>query len=117
MHEMSLTASLLNIIKEEMAKAEKKRLIRVTLRYGALSHVLPEAMTTAFAILTENTPLAGAEMVLVEEPATLACSGCDHVFSPKAKRDLFMPCPACGRELGHQVITGKGLYIDSMEVE
>lgn len=114
---MSLTASLLNIIKEEMAKAEKKHLIRVTLRYGALSHVLPEALSTAFELLTENTPLAGAELVLHEEPATLACSGCDHIFSPAARRDLFMPCPSCGRELGHQVITGKGLYIESMEVE
>ncbi len=117
MHEMSLTASLLNIIKEEMAKAGKTRLIRVTLRYGVLSHVLPEAMSTAFELLTESTPLAGAELILLEEPATLACSGCDHVFSPTGRRDLFMPCPSCGRELGHQVITGKGLYLESMEVE
>ena len=117
MHEMSLTASLINILKEEMAKAGKTRLIRVTLRYGVLSHALPEAMITAFELLTENTPLAGAEIVMVEEMATLSCSGCNHIFSPAGRRDLFMPCPACGRELGHEVITGKGLYIESMEVE
>ncbi len=114
---MSLTTSLLNIIKEEMVKAEKTRLIRVTLRYGVLSNVLPEAMSTAFEILTEGTPLSGAELVLLEEPASLACSGCGHEFTPIGRRDLFMPCPACGRELGHRVITGKGLYIESMEVE
>ena len=117
MHEMSLTTSLLKIITEEMAKAGKTRLIRVTMRYGVLSNVLPEAMSTAFELLTANTPLEGAELILLEEPATLACSGCDHIFKPGGRRDLFMPCPSCGRELGHQVITGKGLYLDSMEVE
>lgn len=117
MHEMSLAASLLNIIKEEMAKAGKSRLIRVTLRYGALSNVLPEALSTAFELLTENTPLAGAELIMLEEPAQLACGGCGRQFTPANRRDLFMPCPACGRELGHRVLSGKGLYIDSMEVD
>ena len=116
MHEMSLGASLLNIIKEEMAKAGKTRLIRVTLRYGALSNVLPEALSTAFELLTEGTDLAGAELIMLEEPARLACAGCGREFTPPHRRDLFMPCPGCGRETGHQVISGKGLYIESMEV-
>ena len=116
MHEMSLAASLLSIIKEEMANADKNRLIRVTLRYGALSNVLPEALSTAFELLTEGTDLAGAELTMLEEPARLACAGCGHKFTPAGRRDLFMPCPGCGRETGHQVISGKGLYIESMEV-
>ncbi len=117
MHEMSLATGLINIIKEEMDKAGKARLIRVTLRYGALSNVLPEALSTAFELLTENTPLAGAELILEEEAATLACGACGHTFAPPARRDLFMPCPACGHDRGHRVLTGKGLYIHSMEVE
>ena len=117
MHEMSLATSLLNIIKEEMAKAGKTRLIRVTLRYGALSNVLPEALSTAFELLTEGTDLAGAELVMLEEPASLVCASCGREFTPANRRDLFMPCPGCGRETGHRVSSGKGLYIDSMEVK
>lgn len=117
MHEMSLATGLINIIKEEMDKAGKARLIRVNLRYGALSNVLPEALSTAFELLTENTPLAGAELILEEEAATLACGACGHNFTPQKRRDLFMPCPVCGHDLGHRVISGKGLYIHSMEVE
>lgn len=117
MHEMSLASGLINIIKEEMTKAEKARLIRVTLCYGALSNVLPEALSTAFELLTEGTPLSGAEIVLNEEPAVLSCWACRHSFTLSGRHEIFMPCPACGRELGHRVVSGKGLYIHSMEVE
>lgn len=117
MHEMSLAASLINIITDELDKAGKNKLLKVTLRYGSLSNVLPEALSTAFELLIAGTALANAEIALLEEPAELACSACGEKFRPKDRRDLFAPCPACGRELGHRVVSGKGLYIESLEVE
>ncbi len=117
MHEMSLAASLIKIINDELHKAGKERLLRVTLRYGSLSNVLPEALSTAFELLIAGTPLEGADIVLLEDPTELACQACKQPFTPKNRRDFFAPCPFCGHELGHAVIRGKGLYIESMEVE
>lgn len=117
MHEMALTASLLSLIKEEMEKAKAARLVQVRIKYGSLSNVVPEAMETAFEILTENTPMAGAELELVEELPTLSCGKCKTTFSPASKREIFKPCPACGNETGNDVLSGKGLYLEQIEVD
>jgi hydrogenase nickel incorporation protein HypA/HybF len=117
MHEMSLATSLIAIINEEMLKAKASRLVRVRLKCGALSNVVPESLQTAFEILSLNTPLAGAEVELVQELPLFACAACGHKFSPADKKNLFMPCPDCGSESGHELLAGKGLYIDSIEVE
>jgi hydrogenase nickel incorporation protein HypA/HybF len=118
MHEMSLTVGLLDIVREEMKKHGAQKLVLVRLRCGALANVVPEALSMAFEVLTDDTDLAGARLEMVEEPLRLACGGCGNEFSPEASAAaMFTPCPACGEEIGHRVLAGKELYIDHMEVE
>ena len=47
MHEMSVVTSLLSIVREEMEKHDVHRLLLVRVRYGALSNIVPEALSTA----------------------------------------------------------------------
>ena len=118
MHEMALTASLLSLIKEEMQKAKAKRLLSVTIKYGALSNVVPEAMQAAFEIQTLDEPaLQGARLSLAEELPRLACGRCGVQFEPKNRRRVFDPCPACGNALGNKVLSGKGLYLEQIEID
>ena len=117
MHEMSIVTSLISLIDEEMVKAEATRLISVRMKYGALSNVVPESLETAFEILTVGTALEGARLDLVEELPVLACGSCGKNYSPPDKKNLFMPCPACGNASGNDVLSGKGVYLDQMEVE
>ena len=108
MHEMSLTASLLSIIQDEMRKHQAKRLLLVRVRHGVLANVVPEAMSMAFEVQTSGTELEGARLELVEEPLRLACGACGLEFSPESRPSArFSPCPACGEELGHIVLAGK----------
>lgn len=118
MHEMSLTVSLLDILRQEMQKHEAARLVRVRIRAGALANVVPEALHMAFEVMTQDTDFAGAVLELVEEPVRLSCGGCSVEFKPEASLCApFAPCPRCGEEMGHTVLSGKELYIDNIEVE
>ena len=64
MHEMSLTLSLLAIVREEMQKHGATRLLLVRVRSGAISQVVPEALDMAFTVLTQGTacPQCGQEL-------------------------------------------------------
>ncbi|MDL2317338.1 hydrogenase maturation nickel metallochaperone HypA [Desulfovibrio sp. OttesenSCG-928-A18] len=118
MHEMSLVISLLDIVRQEMRKHGARTLRVVRLRAGALANVVPEALEMAFEVQTQDGDMQGAQLELVEEPLRLACGACGHEFGPEPVRaSLFSPCPACGEDIGHKVLSGKELYIDSIEVD
>lgn len=116
MHELAIAQSLLAIITEEMAKHGKETLLTVKVRHGRLSAVVPEALETAFAVLTADSRLATAKLVMEEMPVVLRCPGCGREFSPEGS-SAFAPCPGCGEELGHTVLSGRELYIEYLELE
>lgn len=118
MHEMSLAVSLLDIVKQEMEKHGKTRLIRISVCHGTLANVVPEALSMGFEVMTSGTPFEGAAITLKEMPLRLACGGCGREYTPESSpAAVFAPCPFCGEEIGHTVLTGKELYIDHIEVE
>jgi len=117
MHELSIAQSLLTIIQEEMAKHNVSKLLKVKIKYGQLSAIIPEALQTAFEILTIDTPLAGAEIIAEEIPLKLKCKQCKQEFCPQEGEAMFATCPYCQAEFGHEVITGKELFIEEIEAE
>lgn len=118
MHEMSLAVSLLDIIRQEMEKHRAERLVRISLRYGALANVVPESLLLAFEVQSQGTPFEGARLELTEEALRLRCNACGREFAPEAAvAGLFSACPGCGEDFGHQVLAGKELYIDHLELE
>ncbi|MDQ7832445.1 hydrogenase maturation nickel metallochaperone HypA [Desulfovibrio sulfodismutans] len=117
MHELSIAQSLLAIIREEMQKHGSPRLISVKVRHGRLSAIVPDALAMSFEALTMDTALAGARLDTEEIPLVLACRACGTKFSPESSDYVFAPCPACGEELGHTVVSGKELYIEYLELD
>ncbi len=117
MHELSLVEGILAIVREEMAKHGLTRLVRVRVKHGAISAVVPEALETAFEVLTSGTELAGAHLETELVPLRVRCRQCGHEFAPTEEERFVMPCPACGTEFGHSILSGRELYIDSLEAE
>ena len=114
---MAIAASLIDIVKDEMAKHGASKLLMVRVCYGKLTNVVPDALSFAFEVQTKQTPLDGAELELKEIPVSVTCGDCSKEFSPEGT-DLFcMPCPECDNLFGHAVITGKELYVDHLEAE
>jgi hydrogenase nickel incorporation protein HypA/HybF len=117
MHELSIAQSLLALIEDEMVKHGKEKLITVKVRHGRLSSVVPEALSMAFEVLTADSRLADAALVMEETPVLLRCRDCSREFTPDPPTAAFAPCPGCGQELGHTVVSGRELYIEYLELE
>ncbi len=117
MHELAIAEGILDIIKDEMAKNNVSKLLSVTIVHGKLATVVPEALEMALMALTVETPLAGADLQMKEIPVLVRCRQCNHEFSPAEEDIYLMTCPECGCEFGHEVLTGKELYIESIEAE
>ncbi len=113
---MSIAHSLVGIIEQEMARHEVTRLIRVKVKYGRISAIVPEALQTAFEVMTMETPMRGATLEIEEVPLVACCRECKKEFSPEGDL-MIMTCPYCSAEFGHEIISGKELYIDELEAE
>lgn len=115
MHEMSIVQSILGIVKEEMVKHDGQKLKRIVVKNGALAGCVSEALEFAWEALTLDGDFQGAEIEVIEVPLKVACGECGEVFSPTHTK--CMPCPKCEALLGHDVLEGKELLIDSIEID
>jgi hydrogenase nickel incorporation protein HypA/HybF len=62
-HELSITRNVVAIVSE---RAEGQRVTRVRLEIGRLTAVVPDSIRFCFDICAQGTPLAGAELEIVE---------------------------------------------------
>lgn len=115
MHEMSIVQSILGILREEMIKHDGHRLKKVVIKNGALAGVVTESLIFAWDALTPGGEFDGSKLEVVEVPIRVACGECGEEFSPDHSR--CMPCPKCEALLGHTVLQGKEMLIDSIEID
>ncbi len=108
MHELSITQ---DIVEAVCARAAGARVLRVVVVIGKLSAVLPDAVRFCFDICCEDTPLAGAELSIIEPPGVARCRGCGLEFEIER---AFARC-ACGAT-DLDWISGEQLSIREIEL-
>jgi len=113
MHEQSIVESLLALAIEHAEKASASKILRIYLVVGELSGVVEESVDFYFNLLSKNTIAADASIFYMKTPAQLRCRNCDTVFTSEK---LDFRCPDC-REQQVEIVSGRELYIDSIEVE
>jgi hydrogenase nickel incorporation protein HypA/HybF len=62
-HELAITESLAELVAE---RTSGRRVVRVNVRVGSRSGLVPEAMRFCFDVVTAGTPIEGAELVIEE---------------------------------------------------
>lgn len=93
MHELSIAESIVQLATEHAQAAGAKQVTNVTLQIGALSCVHEDALRFSFDLVTQDTLLAGAELIIQRIPVIVHCPTCD--------RDVELPgiqkfrCPVC----------------------
>lgn len=92
MHEMSLTASIMDIIYEYAARHGFTRVKEVKLSFGALSCIEPKALEFAFEVLSKETLAQGARIVYEVTPIVVTCLDCG---GDSAVQEFPSPCPLC----------------------
>jgi hydrogenase nickel incorporation protein HypA/HybF len=113
MHEITLMQSVLEAVSRSASIHHLTRVTKVKLIVGKLTAVLPEALQFAFMALTPHTALAGATLIIEEQPVKLQCLTCNRTF--EVAEPLFL-CGGCGGT-AVQLLAGKELYLAYYEGE
>ncbi|MER8185754.1 hydrogenase maturation nickel metallochaperone HypA [Kitasatospora sp. NPDC094015] len=112
MHEMSIAQA---IVDQVTASAEAKAggtAERVRLQVGELAGVVPDALRFGFDLVCEDTPLAGAELLIDPVAALAECGPCGTGWAPGMPPDLV--CPTCGSGAGTELVAGRELQITAV---
>jgi hydrogenase nickel incorporation protein HypA/HybF len=113
MHEQSIVESLLNLALANAEKAKARKIISINLVVGDYTGVMEDAVDFFFGFLSKDTIAAGAKINYKHIPGQLRCRDCDILF-PLQKHDYR--CPRCeGKRI--EIVGGRELYIENMEVE
>lgn len=113
MHELSLVESIYDVIVDKIREYGVKRVIRVKVIAGGLTGVEDTTMKACFEMFIEATPVEGAELVIEHVPIRVRCRVCGNEYETKIP---FSVCPIC-RSKSMKIVSGKELYIDSLEAE
>ena len=113
MHELSLVASLFEILEENARGYKDARITAVTLRVGRLSGVVPELLRSAFDAYKKGTLAEGARLEIVVAPFDFRCRRCGGT---SFREDPAAACAACGSK-DVELVGGMDLVVEKIEVE
>jgi hydrogenase nickel incorporation protein HypA/HybF len=113
MHEFSLMTGVLDAVNASALEYGAARVLVIRLVIGDMAEVVDEALEFAFEALSVDTPSAGAELAITKVKPRSLCPACGHEF----EHDRYhRACPQCD-SLATQLVSGRELYIDSIEIE
>lgn len=113
MHEMAMIERVLKITTQEAEKAKARKVLRIHIRMGEYSDVVPQILKEYFEIASRETIAAGAEIVLRRTPAIVRCRTC-HWEGPAVHGKVV--CGDCGGS-NLVMISGREFIVESLEVE
>ncbi|MCL1975963.1 MAG: hydrogenase maturation nickel metallochaperone HypA [Firmicutes bacterium] len=113
MHELALTQSILNIALTEATVHRANRVLKINIKVGVLSGILPELVQEYFNIVSCGTAAEQALLLIEKMPARISCFDCGaHGIT----ESYIFTCPACNSS--HiSLLEGREFYVDSLEIE
>ncbi len=113
MHETDMTKALIMTVKDWWdAQPGQPKITKVHLTVGQFTCVEPVGLQFAFKVQTENTFLAGAELVIMETPLIAFCHRCQQDYFPEIGQRYA--CPNCGQPM-EDIRSGRELKIERVE--
>jgi hydrogenase nickel incorporation protein HypA/HybF len=113
MHELSIAQGVIQIVEEEMRKNNASVLKTVRLNIGKMSAIVPDSLSFCFEILTRDTLLEGAKLIIDIIPLRIYCRGCSREYEIKG---YAFSCPGCS-DKSIRVTTGLDLSVAEIEVD
>jgi hydrogenase nickel incorporation protein HypA/HybF len=110
MHELAIAEGVVEVA---LRHARGRPVAVVELKVGHLRQVVPSALEFAFELVSEGTPLEGAELRMEEVPAAGRCRSCG---TDTPLPELPLRCRACGG-WDVEVTRGEELLVDALELD
>jgi hydrogenase nickel incorporation protein HypA/HybF len=112
-HELSLVASVFEVLEEEARKHGARRVLAVVLRVGVMSGVVPDLLESAFETYKKGTIAETARLEIVPVPVKLRCPGCG---GEAVREDTDFSCAACGSRRV-EIVEGREIVVERIELE
>ncbi len=113
MHELSIIASLFDILLEKANEQRARKIVRVVLKVGHLSGAVPDFLESSFDIYKKGTLAGEAVLEIKAVPLKVRCSKCS---AETVKNDYVFVCPVCGSP-NLEIIEGTELLLEKIELE
>ena len=113
MHELSIATELISQVLKHMKLNRASRIHEVEVEVGIMRLVVPEAMRTAWAVVTAGTPAEESKLKLTDIPISAECLDCGEIFDPEM--DNFI-CPKCG-EANVVINSGNDIILKSLTAD
>lgn len=114
MHELSIVYGVIEAATDSARAAGARQVKTVTLRVGALSSVVEDALQFGYGVATEGTMLEGSTLVVHRLPVVIRCETC-HEEREIGGIQCFR-CPVCDTP-SYDIRQGRELEIESLEIE
>jgi hydrogenase nickel incorporation protein HypA/HybF len=112
-HELSLVASVFDILEEKARDHGASRVTAVVLRVGRMSGVVPDLLESAFDSFKKGTLAEGARLEIVIVPVKLRCPDCGGA---SVREDTDFSCAACGSRRV-EIVEGREIVVEKIELE
>ena len=114
MHEIGIAQQIVEIAEESARAQSAKSISKISLRIGAMSGVVPEALDFAFESVKLNTLASNADLEVEYIDMVCLCENCNLEFESKDNFGIAL-CPLCGMASGN-IIRGNEMDVISIEV-
>ena len=111
MHEVSIMTEALRMAMDAAKSAGATRVLKLRLRIGTLSGVVPEALRFALDVVVKGTMAQGATLEIETVPAACWCATCQAEFECE---NFFNECPRC-HDVSGELRRGRELEIADVE--
>lgn len=114
MHELSIAQSIAEAVEAQASERNAQSVRYVRLKVGDASGVETDSLTFCFEMLaSDNTLLAGAQLLIDKLPHRAHCRYCATDFTVK---NFIAQCPTC-QEWSDEIISGTELQVVEMEID
>jgi len=113
MHELSIVASLFEILLEKAQENRAVKIVGVKLRVGKLAGIVPEFLESAFESYKQDTIAAEAKLEIEEVPLKLRCRKCAAEIETEG---FVLVCPSCSAS-DIEILEGMELLLDKIDLE
>jgi len=112
-HELSLVASVFDVLEERAREHGARRVVRVVLKVGVMSGVVPDLLESAFETYKIGTIAETARLEIVMVPVKLRCPDCG---GEAVREDTDFSCAGCGSRRV-EIAEGRELIVETIELE
>ena len=115
MHELSIMGNILDIVLQHAEKNNARKVMKVNLKIGILSDVIPEWAQKYFEMLSKDTIADNAELIIEKVPARIKCNNCGFEYE-FTKENWQFSCTRCDSS-DIELLSGREMTVTSIEIE